>query len=170
MYFLWVLFAIPALVLLYTACVIVRDDQTDPRGCASELRSSDISSMGRRASEFQNSRAVKQITAEELDDLAHRSNDVILIDLTPPWERKPLLIPVAHTLFVAPNQLQDILRWLPPASSVVLYGSSRLCASVTPAVGHLTGSAPVYVLSEPKILKDRLKTTGDCREIPEEQR
>jgi hypothetical protein len=148
MYFLWALLTIPAVVVLYTACVIVRDDQTGPHGRASELWLSGSSSVVRHGSEPQNSRAVRQITAEELDDLAHQSNDVILIDLRSRWERTPISIPVAHTLFIAPSQLQDILRWLPPASSVVLYGASGLYDFMTSAVRHLTGSAPVYVVRE----------------------
>jgi hypothetical protein len=148
MYFLWVLLAIPALAILYTACVIVRDGKTGPNGCASDLRLSGISSVACRASEFQSCRAVRQITAEELDDLAQQSNDVILIDLRSRWERTPISIPVAHTLFIAPSHLQDILRWLPPSSSVVLYGSPGLYDFVTSAVRHLTGSAPIYVVRE----------------------
>jgi hypothetical protein len=148
MYFLWVLLAIPALAIFYTACIIVREDQTGLHGRASELRPSDLSSVVRRGSMSQDSRAVKEITSEELDDLAHRSNDVILIDLRSRRERTPILIPVAHTLFIAPSQLQDILRWLPPASSVVLYGPSGLCDFLASAVPRLTGSAPVYVVRE----------------------
>jgi len=148
MYLLWAILAIPALALLYIACVIVRDDQTGPHGCASELRLSGISSVVRCEIDAQNSRAVKQITAEELEDLAHQSNDVILIDLRSRWERTPVSIPVTHTLFIAPSQLLDILRWLPPASSVVLYGASGLYGFVTSAARHLNGSAPVYVVRD----------------------
>jgi len=72
---------------------------------------------------------------------------VIFIDLRPESESKSTPFPQSHALSIAPGQLVDVLRWLPPSSSVVLYGASSLCASMIWAVRDLTGPAPIYVLS-----------------------
>jgi xanthine dehydrogenase iron-sulfur cluster and FAD-binding subunit A len=100
-------------------------------------------------------RAIELISTEELYNLLHQSEDVILIDLRPSREMKPITIPMANMLRVAPSELRDLLFWLPPASSVVLYGSLDLCLSVTQAVPQLPGIAPVYMLRELDTLVDR---------------
>jgi xanthine dehydrogenase iron-sulfur cluster and FAD-binding subunit A len=109
-------------------------------------------------------RAIELISMEELCDLLHQSEDVILIDLRPSREIKPVTIPMTDTLRVAPSELRDLLFWLPPASSVVLCGSLDLCLSVTQEVPHLDGIAPVYILRELDTLGDRLSSSTVANE------
>src|SRR5665213_1848951 len=116
----WVFCAIPSAALFCAACLIVHDGHAKLRGRASELHLGhdpivDTSSYLKR------SRAVEPISAVEHRDLLHRSDDLIFIDLRSSWERKSLASPAANTLSVAPSQLLDLLLWLPPATSVVLY-------------------------------------------------
>jgi hypothetical protein len=123
---------------------------------ASDVRQSGRDPIFGNASDMKGRRAIELISTEEFYDLLHQSEDLILIDLRPSREMKPITIPMANTLRVAPCELPDLLFWLPPASSVVLYGSLDLCLSATQAVPHLPGIAPVYMLRELDTLGDRL--------------
>jgi hypothetical protein len=153
MYPLLVFCALPSEALFCAACLIVHDGHAELRGRASVLHLGHDPIVG-TPSNLKGSRAVELISAEELRHLLYQSDDIILIDLRSNWERKSLASPAANTLSVAPSQLRDLLFWLPPASSVVLYGSSDLCVSVTRVVRHLPGVAPIYVLRESDKLID----------------
>jgi hypothetical protein len=148
MYFLYILCAIPALALLYTAFAVASDIRKGPGAPASELRFSARNSITRESCGAQSRRPVEPISLEELADLALRSVELILIDLRARRKYRPTAVPVEHTLVVAPQQLQDLLCWLPPQTSVVLYGSSELLESLLSAVSQLPGVAPVYVVKE----------------------
>jgi hypothetical protein len=148
MYFLYIFCAIPALALLYAAYIVRRDAQRVPRQPASELWLAPWDSIHRSNSGEQNERPVESIPADQFDELAHRLQDLILIDLRSRRWQRPTVVPVVHTLTVAPNQLRDLLSWLPPGSSVALYSAADLHEFVIATVCHLPGIAPVYVMKE----------------------
>ncbi len=75
---------------------------------------------------------------------------------------KPVKMPAALTLNVPLSLLRDLLFWLPPANSVVLYRSPDLCLSATQAVRHLPGVAPVYMLSGLDTPSERLGSSTKC--------
>lgn len=132
----WVLFVMPALALFYAACVTVRDSSV---GLKARIATPQLSDLHRR---------IERISMKDADHLMQDSQDMILIDLRPDWGRTPIPFPVANILFVPPNQLDGILSWLPSASSVALYCTSECYFGVMRTVLHLSGSAPVYLLSE----------------------
>jgi hypothetical protein len=80
--------------------------------------------------------------------LSRRSDDLILIALRKKAEMKPISFPESHTLYIEPDGLIDLLRWLPPSCGAILYGTSSRISSTICAVHNLTGSAPIYVVCE----------------------
>jgi hypothetical protein len=145
----WVLFAMPALGLLYTACVIIRDGRSVSGTGPYPLHSPSLHSTAGMTSDVSSYREVRQISTKDLRSLAHKSDDLILVDLRLRSEREPISFHVAHVLFVSSNDLVDLLCWLPPASSVVLYGGTDRCTSAIRVGQGIFGTAPIYVLREP---------------------
>lgn len=148
MYFLYIFCAIPAVALLYAAYIVRHDAHRVVSEPASKLSFTPRDSIRRSNSGEQNERPVESIPTDQFDVLAHRLHDLILIDLRSRRWRRPTVVPVAHTLTVAPNQLRDLLSWLPPASSVALYSATDLYEFVMATAYHLPGIAPVYVVKE----------------------
>jgi hypothetical protein len=148
MYFIWMLVAMPIFALVYTACVVARGEKPKLPDPVIPLRKPVLDSTTRLGSHHQGKREVQWITQKNFESLTQGNDDVIFIDLRPENESKAAPFPHTHALSIAPGQLVDVLRWLPPSSSVVLYGAPSLCASMIWAVRDLAGSAPIYVLSE----------------------
>jgi hypothetical protein len=142
----WIFFAMPALGLLYTACVIGRDRESVPHTCACSLDPSYIRSTAAMTS--RKHREVRRISTQDLRYLVYKSDDLILIDLRPPLAAKPIPLPAAHILSVSPDELEGLLRWLPPATSAALWGGTYACASAAQVCHGISGTAPIYVLAE----------------------
>jgi hypothetical protein len=159
----WLLFAMPVLGLLYTACVIVHDGRCAPETGAHPLRSQSLDSTAGMAWDVGSYREVKQITARELKCLVYKPEDLILVDLRPRSETSPISFPVANVLFASPSDLVNLLYWLPPATSAVLYGGTATCAQAI-QVGHgISGTAPIYVLSEAPIYSMVAQETSEAK-------
>jgi hypothetical protein len=144
----WVFLAMPALGLLYTAFVIGRDGEWVPGTCACSLHPSSLHSTAGMPSNVNKQREVKPISTKNLRYLVYKSDDLILIDLRLPFRATPIPLPAAHILFVSPPDLRGLLRWLPPATSVALYGETDVCASAIQICRGIPGTAPIYVLTE----------------------
>ena len=166
MYFLYIFCAIPALALLYAAYIVRRDAQRVPRQPASELWLAPWDSIHRSNSGEQNERPVESIPADQFDELAHRLQDLILIDLRSRRWQRPTVVPVVHTLTVAPNQLRDLLSWLPPGSSVALYSAADLHEFVIATVCHLPGIAPVIRHEGIPRIRYPIAETTQCPVLP----
>jgi hypothetical protein len=149
MFFLWILFAIPTLALSYVVYVIARADGVRLPDCVTPLAPMTFGATGRLGSyPHQRKREVKWISTKEFESLLCGSDDVIFIDLRTQAGMEPVPFFVANVLAIGPSQLLDMLRWLPDATGVVLYGTSDLCATVLWIARDICGSAPVYVLAE----------------------
>jgi len=143
----WILAAIPALGLIYTACVILRDGDSIPPVWMYELQPSSYS-PATFASGLSRRRPVQRMSTQDIAHIVEDRDDVILIDLRPQVERKPVPFPRSRILYTTPTQLESLLRWLPSASSVAVYGRARDWDQIIRIARSISGSAPLYVLSE----------------------
>jgi hypothetical protein len=88
------------------------------------------------------------ISAQEFQAWAHKSNDVILIDLGSQTLGDPAEFRCPDVLLIEPRELQDVLFWAPPTSRIVVYGPRYMCVSVIPKISEVPGATPVHFLSE----------------------
>jgi hypothetical protein len=100
-------------------------------------------------------RQVKWISTKEFKTLSCRSDNLILIALRRKTATKPIPFPESHILYIEPDLALDLLQWLPPSCSAILYGASNRLSSTTWAVRNLAGSAPIYVVCETSFQSDR---------------
>jgi hypothetical protein len=142
----WILAAMPVLGLLYTACVILRDGDSIPPVWMYELQPSRSSAAF--VSGLPCRRPIKRISTNEIAYVVQDGHDVILIDLRPQVERLPVPFAQSQILHATPTQLESLLRWLPAASSVAVYGCARESDRIIRIAHSISGSAPLYVLSE----------------------
>jgi hypothetical protein len=153
----WIFFAIPTVGLLYTICIIGRERRSAQGTCACELSPCRIHSSNRH-------REVLRISTKDLRYLAYKSDDLILIDLRPPLEATPIPVPTAHILSVSPDELRDLLRWLPPATSAAVCGETDVvCASAIQACRGISGTAPIYILAETPALNRTYESKPENR-------
>jgi hypothetical protein len=144
--FIWPLVAMPVASLLYTAYVIARDNRHKLPDCVVPLSPLGPGVAKKTSSLLSCGREIRWISMTECEDLIHTSSDIIFIDLGSPDEEKHFPHLADHVLSISPNHILDVLRWLPPETTVVLYGASDLCTSMIWTVRNLAGVAPVYVL------------------------
>jgi hypothetical protein len=153
--FLSFLTILPVLGFVYTICFIAREERTK---LSNGVGPAAIPSPNFPAIQvpFRGKRYIKWISAKEFQTLSCRSDDLVLIALRKKAEAKPISFPESHVLYIEPEQLIDLLRWLPSSCGAILYGTfSCLSASVW-TVRNLTGSAPIYVVCETPLHSDGL--------------
>jgi hypothetical protein len=152
----WIFFAIPSAGLLYTICIIGRERESVPGTCACEPHPCRVHSSHRH-------REVLRISTKDLRYLAYKSDDLILIDLRPPSEATPIPLPTTHILSASPDQLRGLLRWLPPATSAALCGGGDVCALAIQACRGISGTAPIYVLTETPVISQTYQAKPENR-------
>jgi hypothetical protein len=149
--FIWPLVAMPVASLLYTAYVIARDSRHKLPDCVVPLSTLGPGAAKKTSYVPSHRREIRWVSMNECEDLIHTSTDIIFIDLGSPDEEKHFPIEAEHVLSISPSNILDVLQWLPPETTVVLYGASDLCTSMIWTVRNLAGVAPVYVLKAPAI-------------------
>ena len=77
MYLLWMLFVMPALALLYTACVLVRDQRLGLEAQMATPQLSNLHSVARCAFDYERNRRIKIISMKDVDYLIQDSKDII---------------------------------------------------------------------------------------------
>jgi hypothetical protein len=82
----------------------------------------------------------------ECERLVDRCGNAVFIALGRASDREPFPFPGPHAFSIAPSQLADVLRWLPPGSRVVLCGEADACSSIVGSLDDIAGYPPVYVL------------------------
>jgi hypothetical protein len=91
---------------------------------------------------------------EEFRTLVAKWDDVIVIDLRPDSRKKEPTSPViTHAVSIVPDQLVEVLSWIPSETVVVLYGATDLCALMASELRNAVGSEPVYLLEEDPFIK-----------------
>jgi hypothetical protein len=82
-----------------------------------------------------------------LEELTHKFEEVIFVDLMAKGSGCPQPLPGACLLIIKPDEFCDVLRWAPPSNCVVLYGSVDMCKSMIRSARNISGHAPIFVLS-----------------------
>jgi len=134
MYFPWLLVAMPLVGLFCAVYISLRDEK--------RLRAETMArSMSKR-------RRVTWISRSECDALLRTCEDVVIIDLTMRQANASDVLPSDRTLSLRPDQMLNLLKWLPPESSALVYGVSDVCALRLWTKRNLPGIAPIYVMTE----------------------
>jgi hypothetical protein len=148
MLFILIFFAMPVLALSYTVYVISREGKAKLPPYVTPLPPGTFYSTANFAPYSQRRREIKWISTKEFEALLRSSDEVIFIDLRRHAKKEPLPFTLTHVIHVDSSEVMEILKWLPAASSAVLYGTSDLCASVLWTARNISGFAPFYVLTE----------------------
>ena len=143
--FIWFFVAVPVVSFLCTACLIATDHRRKLPDCVVPLSTIGLVSA-KKTSPFSNRRKIRWISMGECEGIVRTSSDVVFLDLGPPEEDKRLPMRAAHVLSISPNHVLGVVQWLPPETTVVLYGAYDLCASMIWTARSLAGIAPVYVV------------------------
>ena len=146
MYFLWLLVGIPVVAIICTAGEIVRDWRARLPERMVPLTPVRFPSVDAVPPPIMPKRQIKWISMKECEGVVHNSYNVVFIEIRSGSEGKALPFPATHVLSIAPSQLADVLRWLPPDSCVVLCGEVDLCSSILGSLDDIAGSASIYLL------------------------
>lgn len=144
MYFIWTLASAPVVAYLYGAFADTRRGRSTAF-CA-PLPGARHTSL--ESSSYPRRRPVSRITRAELPALIAESEDVIFIDLRAEQNTDDPPLTGFHVLPTSADQLQDLLPWLPPETSVVLYGDSKASKALLSGLRTSAGSAAIYFLAE----------------------
>ncbi len=91
-------------------------------------------------------RTIKWISIGEFKMVLTKCSDLIVIDLRANAQLVPFPVPTAIVLPIAPDELFNILEWLPADRTVVLCGASNISVFMIETIPCKEGSAPLYVL------------------------
>ncbi len=95
------------------------------------------------------SRPMEWVSFKEFRSLLEQDpDDLVVLDLRPDTRRVPFPIADAFVLPVSPNELMEILVWLPSNRSVVFYGADAFCITSIEMSPSTKGSAPLYFLHD----------------------
>ena len=136
---------LPVLGFVYTICFVVREERAKVSNGALPPAISLLDSPVRQGS-FLNKRQIKWISMKEFISLSGQSENLILMVLRRRTEAKSIPFPESHILYIEPDRLIDLLRWLPPSCGAILYGTSSCLSSIVWVVRNLAGSAPIYIV------------------------
>lgn len=150
--FLSFLTILPVLGFVYSICFIAREERAKlssgggPAAIPSQNFPGIQVPLGKRY--------IKWISAKEFRTLSRRSDDLVLIVLRKKAEAKAISFPESHILYIEPDQLINLLKWLPPSCGAILYGTFTCLSASVLSVRNLTGSAPIYVVCETPFYSD----------------
>ncbi len=91
-------------------------------------------------------RMINWLSIGEFMTVLTKYSDLIVIDLRADAQLVPFPIPTAFVLPVTPNELSNVLEWLPADRTVALCGASNLSVFMIESIPCKEGSAPLYVL------------------------
>jgi len=148
MYFLWCLMAMPVLGLFYTSYLAFIEENTRRANCPGPSGSISIDLAAIPTDASHSRRKVKWISRTEYEALLHSREDVIIIDLSMRRADASVEFPSDRTLSLSSDQVLGMLKWVPPESSVVLYGVSDACASMLWTKRDIPGNAPIFAMTE----------------------
>lgn len=93
-------------------------------------------------------RRAKCISLNQCERLLHDSGDVIFVLIRSKGRKESVSFLGTHALCIAPMHLDEVLRWLPTESSIVLLGEVELCPTVVLCDQDIAGETSLYVMSE----------------------
>lgn len=139
---------LPVLGFVYTVCFIAREERAKLSQSVEGPSEMLVRNVPIRQAPSLEKREIKWLSATEFRTLSCRQDDLILIALRKKTETKPIPFPESHVLYTEPDRLMELLRWLPPSSGAVLYGTANRLSSTISEVRNITGSAPIYLTCE----------------------
>lgn len=101
----------------------------------------------------QSRRPIVWVSWDKLAAIFRGSDDLLVIDLHA-GEAQFLAIPFTRTLRLDPNELTEVLKWLPPTRTAALCGASSLTAFMIQTSPFLRGTAPLYLLGEEGTMRE----------------
>lgn len=153
MNFLWLTFAIAFVAVICLAGeFIVRSWHRNPPECVVPLYPVRPGSVDTLRPSVMRKRCARWISMNECEKLLYSGDNVVLITVRSSNNHEPAPFGRMNNLSVPPNQLIDVLQWLPPNACVVLDGELGLCCSIVEPLEGETGSASLYLLSRNNIL------------------
>lgn len=94
-------------------------------------------------------RPVRWISCEELRKiLQENSHDLIVLDLRAETQGTPFPLPEVFVLSIRPDELLEILDWMPSRQCVVFYGIRDPWISAIEKSSSMAGAAPFYFLDD----------------------
>jgi hypothetical protein len=141
----WILIAMPLAVLLYFGWVIAWQK---PIPYAISLAPAIPARNSGWWKLLQRGRTIKWISLTELKTMTHPFEDVMFVDLISRDSSRPSCLESADFLHIKPDELCDVLRWLPASSCVVLIGPTVECRSMVKSASRIAGHAPIFVVTE----------------------
>jgi hypothetical protein len=150
--FMCLLLLIVFVAVVCTAREIVRYWRRNPPEYLVPLHSTRSGAIEALRSSAMRKRHARWISMNECEKLVHTRNNVVFIAIKSEGYNDPPPFPGVTYLSVSPNQLIDVLRWLPPGACVVLDGEIDPCCSVVEPLDRDTGSASLYLLRHNRAL------------------
>jgi hypothetical protein len=145
MAFMWLLLGITLVAILCTAHEILKNWKPEVQGSASVTQSPRYRPIAVHPVSALGKYSVKWLSMKDCENLLDRSDKVIFIAIRSDSRNESLPLPELVSFSIAPNELAEVLHWLPPGQSVVLCGQVDLCSS-TIRLAECHGTPPIYVL------------------------
>jgi hypothetical protein len=141
---LWLLLTIMLAALMYFVRRLIRSGRRKLRDSMPSVPAPSMEIVPKAS--WANTRMIKWISISEFISVHTKCSDLIVIDLRENAELVPFPIPTAVVLPVSPNELVNVLEWLPADKAVVLCGASDLTIFMIETSFCKEGSGPLYVL------------------------
>lgn len=129
MNFIWTVLGSILILVLYAAFRVLKDLKQKLPKCVVPLPSTSSPSASAAFFVLNIGREMKSTTADELQALKERSDDMVIIDCRADRRPRHPAIANAHALPIKPAQVAEVLNWLPANRSAGLCGASDLCPS-----------------------------------------
>lgn len=142
--FLWALIALALGILMYPAWQILRSFGRFSRDPMAALSFSDSRRV--RGAGGKRTRNLQWVSIDEFREILERAGDLVVIDLRPQDERRPLPVSGSQMLRIGAEELGEVLQWLPPDRSAAFCGASGLAVFMIRTSACMQGSAPLYVV------------------------
>jgi hypothetical protein len=91
-------------------------------------------------------RLIEWISIGEFMMVLEKCRNLLVIDLRAHHQVVQFPVPKATVLRVSPNELVNVLEWLPADRTLVFCGASNLSTAMIESTPCMQGSAPVYAL------------------------
>jgi hypothetical protein len=144
---IWVLVVLPTICLLYIASVIVRGNKPISTIYVTPLPRLPFGVRTTIGVPYGIHRTIKLVSARELDEIMKGPADAIFIDVKAAGSGTPDSLLGIHALSVEPVELFEVLKWIPPETSIVLRGASDLSKAIIWSGHNIVGLAPVYIIT-----------------------
>ena len=144
---IWILVVLPTICLLYTATVIVRGNKPTSTTYVTPLPRMPFDLKTNIGAPYGVHRKINLVSARALGEIMKEPTDAIFIDVKPSGSGDPYPLPGVPALSVSPLELFEVLKWIPPETSIVLREASDLSKAIIWSGHNIAGLAPVYIIT-----------------------